>query len=32
MHENSGVFIVAREWISKAENDLKTSSYLGLGE
>ena len=28
MHENKGIFIVAREWISKAENDLKTSSYL----
>jgi len=28
MQENSGVFIVAREWIVKAENDLKTSSYL----
>lgn len=28
MHENSGVYIVAKEWIIKAENDLKTSSYL----
>ena len=28
MHEINGVFIVAREWIVKAENDLKTSSYL----
>ncbi len=28
MRENSGVFIVAGEWIAKAENDLKTSSYL----
>ena len=28
MHGNSGVFTVAREWVIKAENDLKTASYL----
>ena len=28
MPKNSGVFIVAREWILKAENDLITASYL----
>ena len=28
MQENNGIFIVAREWIFKTENDLKTASYL----
>jgi HEPN domain-containing protein len=27
MRGNSGVYIVAREWIIKAENDLKTAAY-----
>ncbi len=27
MHENSKTFAIAREWIIKAENDLKTASY-----
>jgi HEPN domain-containing protein len=28
MHANSRVFTVAGEWVIKAENDLKTASYI----
>lgn len=27
MHENSRIYAIAREWIIKAENDLKTASH-----
>jgi HEPN domain-containing protein len=28
MQDNNGIVIVAREWVIKAENDLKTASYI----